>query len=127
MESTYPTVYGLWTNKGGVGKTTLTVHMASMYAKLHPNKKVLVVDMCPQCNASSTLLTHVDNFTISECSGAFKLPGIEDSVASLVSCMQSSTHGQCGSPVECYHYDYHLRCHEDQWIVVVASQYTGLG
>lgn len=46
----YPTVYGLWTNQGGVGKTTLTFHLATTYAKLFPNKAVVVIDMCPQAN-----------------------------------------------------------------------------
>jgi cellulose biosynthesis protein BcsQ len=71
-ESPYPTVYGLWTNKGGVGKSTLTIHMSTMYSKLFPQKKVVVVDMCPQCNTSSTLLTHIagngeGNLTIRKC------------------------------------------------------------
>jgi cellulose biosynthesis protein BcsQ len=39
---------GLWTNKGGVGKTTLTFHLASAYAVLNPTKRVVVIDMCPQ-------------------------------------------------------------------------------
>jgi cellulose biosynthesis protein BcsQ len=53
----YPTVYGLWTNKGGVGKTTLTYHLATSYAELFPDKIVVAIDMCPQSNLSSTLLT----------------------------------------------------------------------
>jgi hypothetical protein len=54
----YPNVYGLWTNKGGVGKTTLSYHLATTYAKLFPNKVVVAIDMCPQANLSSTLLTN---------------------------------------------------------------------
>jgi cellulose biosynthesis protein BcsQ len=53
----YPTVYGLWTNKGGVGKTTLTYHLATNYAELFPEKTVVAIDMCPQSNLSATLLT----------------------------------------------------------------------
>ncbi len=49
--------YGLWTNKGGVGKTTLTFHTSTAYAHLHPEKVVIVCDMCPQANLSHTLLT----------------------------------------------------------------------
>lgn len=49
--------YGLWTNKGGVGKTTLTFHTSTAYAHLHPEKIVIVCDMCPQANLSHTLLT----------------------------------------------------------------------
>lgn len=58
-ESDYPTVYGLWTNQGGVGKTTLTFHLATTYAKLFPDKVVVAIDMCPQANLSNTLLTSV--------------------------------------------------------------------
>ena len=50
--------FGLWTNKGGVGKTTLTFHLSSLYAHLHPDDCVLLVDMCPQANLSSTVLTY---------------------------------------------------------------------
>ena len=42
--------------KGGVGKSTLTFHCASQYAKTHPDRRVLVIDMCPQANVSSALL-----------------------------------------------------------------------
>ncbi|KAL4429562.1 hypothetical protein ABPG77_008611 [Micractinium sp. CCAP 211/92] len=51
--------YGLWTNKGGVGKTTLTFHLATTYAHLFDNKRVIMIDMCPQANLSNTLLTHL--------------------------------------------------------------------
>lgn len=49
-------VYALWNNKGGVGKSYLTFQMACEYAILHPDSPVLVVDLCPQANASSMLL-----------------------------------------------------------------------
>ncbi|PRW18346.1 ATPase [Chlorella sorokiniana] len=48
--------YGLWTNKGGVGKTTLTFHLSSLYAHLHPEQRVVLLDMCPQANLSHTVL-----------------------------------------------------------------------
>lgn len=54
----YPTVYGLWTNKGGVGKTTLTFNLACSYAHLFPDHYVVAIDMCPQSNLSSTMLTY---------------------------------------------------------------------
>ncbi len=49
-------VYAIWNNKGGVGKSYLTFQIASEYARTHPNQKVLVIDLCPQANASSMLL-----------------------------------------------------------------------
>lgn len=46
----------LWNNKGGVGKSTITFHLASRYAELHENEDVMVLDMCPQANSSMMLL-----------------------------------------------------------------------
>lgn len=48
--------YALWNNKGGVGKSYLTFQIAAEYARTHPAENVLVIDMCPQANASSMLL-----------------------------------------------------------------------
>jgi chromosome partitioning protein len=48
--------YALWNNKGGVGKSYLTFQVASEFARTHPDQKVLVLDVCPQANASSMLL-----------------------------------------------------------------------
>ena len=48
--------YVIWNNKGGVGKTTLTFHLATHYAKLNPRQRVLVIDLCPQANVSMALL-----------------------------------------------------------------------
>lgn len=49
-------IYALWNNKGGVGKSYLTFQIASEYARTHPTQRVLVIDLCPQANASSMLL-----------------------------------------------------------------------
>ena len=46
----------IWNNKGGVGKTTLTFHLATHYAMRNPDRKVLVIDLCPQANVSMALL-----------------------------------------------------------------------
>ena len=54
-------IYAIWNNKGGVGKSYLTFQLASEYALQHRNKKVLVVDLCPQANASSMLLGGMDD------------------------------------------------------------------
>lgn len=48
--------YAIWNNKGGVGKSTITFHIASRYAETHPDEDVLVLDMCPQANVSMMLL-----------------------------------------------------------------------
>lgn len=48
--------YAIWNNKGGTGKSTITFHIASRFAEKHPDRKVLVVDLCPQSNASMLLL-----------------------------------------------------------------------
>ncbi len=48
--------YVIWNNKGGVGKSTITFHIASMYAEKHPNQNVVVIDMCPQANSSMMLM-----------------------------------------------------------------------
>lgn len=54
-------VYAIWNNKGGVGKSYLTFQIASEYAIQHPEKKVLVIDLCPQANSSSMLLGGINN------------------------------------------------------------------
>ena len=46
----------IWNDKGGVGKTTLTFHMATEYARSHPSETVQVIDLSPQLNASRVLL-----------------------------------------------------------------------
>ena len=48
--------YAVWNNKGGVGKSTITFHLASRYAEKNPDKNVLVIDLCPQSNSSMMLL-----------------------------------------------------------------------
>lgn len=53
-------IYAVWNNKGGVGKSYLTFQIASEYARQHPEKRVLVVDVCPQANASSMILGGIE-------------------------------------------------------------------
>lgn len=48
--------YAIWNNKGGVGKSTITFHLAMRYAELNPEQNVLIVDLCPQSNSSMMLL-----------------------------------------------------------------------
>lgn len=48
--------YAIWNNKGGVGKTFLAFILGSEYALAHPEKNVILVDMCPQANLSEIIL-----------------------------------------------------------------------
>lgn len=48
--------YAIWNNKGGTGKSTITFHIASRFAELNPDRNILVIDLCPQANASMLLL-----------------------------------------------------------------------
>lgn len=43
-------------NKGGTGKTTLAFQTLSEYARQNSDKKILVIDVCPQANLSELLL-----------------------------------------------------------------------
>ncbi|MDQ7814215.1 MAG: ParA family protein [Patescibacteria group bacterium] len=52
--------YAFWNNKGGVGKSYLTFQVACEYALQHPDQNILVIDACPQANASSMLLGGID-------------------------------------------------------------------
>lgn len=47
----------IFNNKGGVGKTTLLCNIAA-YLRIVLNKKVLVVDTDPQCNATAYMLPY---------------------------------------------------------------------
>lgn len=42
--------YVMWNNKGGVGKSTITFHIASVYAEKNLERDVILVDMCPHGN-----------------------------------------------------------------------------
>lgn len=53
--------YVIWNNKGGIGKTMLSFLLSTEYALLHPDKNVVVIDMCPQANVSQVLLGGSDN------------------------------------------------------------------
>ena len=48
--------YAIWNNKGGVGKTFLSFMLSAEYAIKHPDKTIIVVDMCPQANLSEIFL-----------------------------------------------------------------------
>ena len=63
--------YGYWNNKGGTGKTSLCFQSVCFYAHANPDKRILVVDVCPQANLSELLLGGLDN------GGSDKLLGIQ--------------------------------------------------
>ncbi|AYV46404.1 ATPase [Caulobacter flavus] len=48
--------YAVWNNKGGVGKSFVTFITACEYARQHPDRRVVIVDMCPQANVSEVVL-----------------------------------------------------------------------
>ncbi|AIE72582.1 hypothetical protein D082_00530 [Synechocystis sp. PCC 6714] len=48
--------YAFWNNKGGTGKTSLIFQTILAYAKIHPDKQILVLDLCPQANLSELML-----------------------------------------------------------------------
>jgi len=45
-----------WNNKGGIGKTTLAFQLLNEYAYQNQDKRMLVIDVCPQANLSELLL-----------------------------------------------------------------------
>jgi len=49
-------VYSIWNNKGGTGKTSLAFQAVTRFAENNPEKKILIIDMCPQANMSEILL-----------------------------------------------------------------------
>lgn len=55
------TKYVFWNNKGGTGKTSLAFQAVCTYADRHPQRKILVVDVCPQANISELLLGGLTN------------------------------------------------------------------
>jgi chromosome partitioning protein len=48
--------YGVWNNKGGVGKSFLTFVLGTEFAHNNPQKQVVLADMCPQANLSEIVL-----------------------------------------------------------------------
>lgn len=53
--------YTFWNNKGGTGKTSLAFQALTRYAQVHPAKRVLAIDLCPQANLSELLLGGLNN------------------------------------------------------------------
>lgn len=57
-----PSIITVFNNKGGVGKTTLTYHLAHALSEI--GKKILLVDLDPQCNLSIIALQMEDIYSI---------------------------------------------------------------
>lgn len=53
--------YTFWNNKGGTGKTSLAFQALARYAQVHPEKRILAIDLCPQANLSELLLGGLNN------------------------------------------------------------------
>lgn len=53
--------YTFWNNKGGTGKTSLAFQSLTRYAQIHPEKRILAIDLCPQANLSELLLGGLNN------------------------------------------------------------------
>ncbi|MDI9336287.1 MAG: ParA family protein [Gammaproteobacteria bacterium] len=49
-------IYAVWSNKGGVGKTYLSFTLATELSQKYPDRKVVLIDMCPQANLSEIVL-----------------------------------------------------------------------
>lgn len=50
------TSYVFWNNKSGTGKSTMVFQLSAAYAVENTSQKVVVIDMCPEYNVSTTLL-----------------------------------------------------------------------
>lgn len=53
--------YALWNNKGGTGKTSLAFQAICRYAEINTEKRILVIDACPQANLSELFLGGLTN------------------------------------------------------------------
>lgn len=49
-------IFSFWNNKGGTGKTSLAFQTICNYADKNSDKRILIIDACPQANLSELLL-----------------------------------------------------------------------
>ena len=73
----------VFNNKGGVGKTTLLCNLAAYFA-LERNKKILIVDADPQCNATAYMLPEKKVESI------YSAGGDERTINSLITSLKKS-------------------------------------
>lgn len=57
----YMITYSFWNNKGGTGKTSLSFQAINHFAEKNKDKRILVVDLCPQANLSELFLGGQEN------------------------------------------------------------------
>lgn len=74
-------VLSVFNNKGGVGKTTLTFHMANALAEM--GKKVLLIDADPQCNLTIFSMNQEELHEIWEVEDVFIENGFESASKEL--------------------------------------------
>ncbi len=53
--------YVIWNNKGGIGKSTIVSHIASIYAESNLDRDVIIIDLCPQAHSSLMLMGNTKN------------------------------------------------------------------
>jgi len=53
--------YAFWNNKGGTGKTSLAFQTINKFAEVNSDKKILVIDLCPQANLSELFFGGQEN------------------------------------------------------------------
>ena len=62
-------------NKGGVGKTTLLCNVAA-YLSTEKDKKILIVDADPQCNATQLLLDEAEVYELYDSAKSFTIHSV---------------------------------------------------
>jgi len=106
--------YAIWNPKGGVGKSYLTFQLSCEYARQHPEKTVLVIDMGIHADVSAMLLGGLAGDQVLDGlyrevvkSGKSKRRLRRRSIAGYISVRTQHVHANPGTGE-----DYAVRCHE---------------